>query len=107
MIDANIHVMPKWVIITADNCDWCTKAKELLTSKGHRFHEEDARAEGKRDWFRSMGFKTVPQIFHDGVHIGGYQSLVNYLDNPDYLNGVPAVIGTGGASGSPMVAYND
>ncbi len=59
-------------------CPYCTGAKDLLTKKGVSFSEiriegnPDMMAEAKK---RSGGRMTVPQIFIDNVHIGGYDEL--------------------------------
>ena len=29
--------------------------------------------------FKQNGFKTVPQVYHNGKHIGGYEALADYL----------------------------
>jgi glutaredoxin 3 len=59
-------------------CGYCSAAKRLLTAKGAAFTEIDVMFEaGRRDEMieRSGGRRTVPQIFIDGRHIGGYDDL--------------------------------
>ena len=59
-------------------CGYCSAAKRLLTAKGAAFAEIDVMFEaGRRDEMieRSGGRRTVPQIFIDGRHIGGYDDL--------------------------------
>jgi len=59
-------------------CGYCSAAKRLLTAKGATFTEIDVMFEaGRRDEMveRSGGRRTVPQIFIDGRHIGGYDDL--------------------------------
>jgi glutaredoxin 3 len=59
-------------------CGYCSAAKRLLTAKGAAFTEIDVMAEmGRRAEMmeRSGGRRTVPQIFIDGRHIGGYDDL--------------------------------
>jgi glutaredoxin 3 len=59
-------------------CGYCSAAKRLLTAKGAAFTEIDVMLEaGRRDEMiqRSGGRRTVPQIFIDGRHIGGYDDL--------------------------------
>jgi glutaredoxin 3 len=59
-------------------CGYCSAAKRLLTAKGSAFTEIDVMFEaGRRDEMveRSGGRRTVPQIFIDGRHIGGYEDL--------------------------------
>lgn len=61
-------------------CPYCTAAKALLTSKGLQFEEIDVLNSPSR--FKEMqelsNRRTVPQIFFDQEHIGGYTDLVNY-----------------------------
>jgi glutaredoxin 3 len=59
-------------------CGYCSAAKRLLTAKGAAYTEIDVMAEaGRRAEMmeRSGGRRTVPQIFIDGRHIGGYDDL--------------------------------
>jgi glutaredoxin 3 len=66
------------VVYSQPFCGYCSAAKRLLTSKGAAFTEIDVMAEaGRRDEMiaRSGGRRTVPQIFIDGRHIGGYDDL--------------------------------
>jgi len=59
-------------------CGYCSAAKRLLTAKGADFTEIDVMFEpGRRDEMieRSGGRRTVPQIFIDGRHIGGFEDL--------------------------------
>ena len=52
-------------------------AKRLLLSRGIEFEEINAsRDPALRDWLvQQSGQRTVPQIFIDGVSIGGYTEL--------------------------------
>ncbi len=69
-----------WLIYKKPTCVWCDRAAMLLKSKGIEFETinvmEDAEAQ---KLFVDNGYKPVPQIFHDGVNIGGYEKLVEYL----------------------------
>ena len=71
--------MPKVEIYTTDSCPYCTRAKNLLADKGIEFTEHDL--EGNRDKMREMlkrcRQKTVPQIFIDNNHIGGYEEMAD------------------------------
>lgn len=65
-------------IYTQPLCGYCHRAKALLARKGVAFVEIDvtttpgARAEMER---RAKGARTVPQIFIDGVPVGGSDDL--------------------------------
>ncbi len=65
-------------IYTTPICGFCTAAKRLLTQKGVTFTEIDImRTPEKRAEMtqRSMGGRTVPQIFIAGTPIGGCDEL--------------------------------
>jgi glutaredoxin 3 len=65
-------------IYTGNFCGYCTRAKRLLSQKGVNFIEYPVgRGPGKRAEMvqRSRGGRTVPQIFIDGRHVGGYDEL--------------------------------
>ena len=66
-----------FLIYTQPRCNYCLMAKRLLDEKGEAYMEiditEDVDAKNK---IRSLGFKTVPQIFYpDGKHFGDYEHL--------------------------------
>ena len=71
--------MAKVLAYTVDYCPYCKKAKALLKEKGVDFEDVDITA--NEDAMRkkiaeiSGGRTTVPQIFINGVHIGGYTDL--------------------------------
>ncbi|PVX29425.1 glutaredoxin 3 [Sphingomonas pokkalii] len=70
--------MAKVEIYTKAFCPYCTRAKQLLESKGAAFEEYDITMGGpKRAEMleRAPGRTTVPQIFIDGRHIGGSDDL--------------------------------
>jgi len=63
-------------IITKPDCPWCVKLKELLHSEGITYTEmtrECAQAGGL--WNET--WKTVPQMWLHGEHIGGYTDYIN------------------------------
>jgi glutaredoxin 3 len=69
---ARIEVYTKFL------CPYCTRAKALLTSKGVPFEEIDITMGGPlraEMLARAEGRTTVPQIFIDGVAIGGSDDL--------------------------------
>jgi glutaredoxin 3 len=70
--------MAKVEIYTKMGCPYCTRAKGLLGQKGAAFEEYDITMGGpKRAEMleRSNGAYTVPQVFIDGVHVGGSDDL--------------------------------
>ncbi len=63
-------------IYTTKNCSFCKKAK-LILEKYEVFSEIDVEDKEKRKLMtkRSNGLRTVPQIFINNKHIGGYDQL--------------------------------
>ena len=53
-------------IITKDGCPYCSKLKAQLKADGISFKEED------RALIEEFPFATVPQLWLDGEHVGGY-----------------------------------
>lgn len=68
-----------FIIKTRPNCIWCDKAKNLLTEVGEAYTEQKHETDLELAAFRQAGFKTFPQIFRNGVLIGGYSELVGAL----------------------------
>ena len=69
---------PRIVVYSSPFCGFCGAAKRLLKDKGAAFEEIDVLfAPERRDEMveRSGGRRTVPQIFIDGRHIGGFDDL--------------------------------
>jgi glutaredoxin 3 len=69
---------PRVIVYSQPFCGYCTAAKRLLQQKGVDVTEIDVMLEaGRRTEMieRSGGRRTVPQIFIDGRHIGGYDDL--------------------------------
>ena len=82
-------------IYTKFACPYCFRAKLLLENKGAAYQETDASGGPNRDEMlaRSNGSTTVPQIFIDGVHVGGCDDLVA-LDRAGKLD--PMLAGNAG-----------
>ena len=59
-------------------CSYCEAAKRLLTRNNITYKEINiALEEGKMDEMlkKSNGRRTIPQIFFDNNHVGGYEEL--------------------------------
>ena len=70
--------MTRIILYTTPYCGYCRAAKHLLTKKGVTFTEIDVSEDrGLRQEMidRAVGRRTVPQIFIDGTHVGGYDEL--------------------------------
>lgn len=70
--------MPKIEIYTKEFCPYCGRAKSILRAHGVSYVEHKVSEEP--DLFdamvkRAQGRQTVPQIFIDGVGIGGADEL--------------------------------
>ncbi|MCB2067877.1 MAG: glutaredoxin 3 [Erythrobacter sp.] len=69
---------PKVEIYTKMFCGYCTRAKHLLDSKGVEYEEYDITMGGPRRaemMERKPDAMTVPQVFIDGVGVGGSDDL--------------------------------
>lgn len=58
-------------------CPYCMRARELLAAKGVEFTEipVDADLEKRREMEVKSRQRTVPQIFVDGQHVGGFDDI--------------------------------
>lgn len=69
--------MPKVVIYSTAICPYCVRAKQLLDRKGVAY--EELYIDGSRELMREMlersQRRTVPQIFIDDYHVGGYDDM--------------------------------
>ena len=67
--------MKNVMIYTGPLCNYCDSAKRLLTRNNIKYKEINiATVEGAMDEMikKANGKRTVPQIFFDDQHIGGY-----------------------------------
>ena len=70
--------MKKITIYTGPKCNYCEAAKRLLTRSNVTYTEIDiAKVEGAMDEMikKANGKRTIPQIFFDEQHIGGYDEV--------------------------------
>lgn len=66
------------VIYSTTYCPFCDRAKELLTSLGAAYENIDVQENPDRRMEmveKAGGLRTVPQIFINDEHIGGYDQL--------------------------------
>ena len=71
-------------IYTADFCGYCHRALQLLESRNIEYTQYDVtldRAGRRAMTKRAFGRTSVPQIFINGVHIGGSNELVKIALN--------------------------
>ena len=80
--------MKNITVYTGPMCSYCDAAKRLLNKKNIPFKEINiALEEGKMEEMlkKSNGMKTIPQIFIENFHIGGYDEL-RALENKGELD---------------------
>jgi glutaredoxin 3 len=68
----------KIIVYTSNNCSYCVRAKKLLEQKGLSYEEINIQIQtDQREEMisKSNGKRTVPQIFINEAHIGGFQEL--------------------------------
>lgn len=70
--------MPKIEMYTSANCAYCVAAKNLLKSKGLDYQEIriDTDPARREEMLTRTRRRTVPQIFVNDRHVGGYEDLV-------------------------------
>ncbi len=73
--------MKNILIYTTNTCPYCTMAKKLLQKKGLSYTEirVDLDEDEREKMIERSGRRTVPQIFFDETHIGGYDDLYAYF----------------------------
>lgn len=70
--------MAKIELYTTQVCPYCVRAKNLLKNKNQSWDEIDVSYDEKlrNEMIEKAGGKrTVPQIFIDGKHVGGFDDL--------------------------------
>ena len=70
--------MKNIIVYTGPFCNFCDAAKRLLKRNGLSFSEIDISTgeKIKEEMIKkSNGHRTIPQIFFDDYHVGGYTEL--------------------------------
>ena len=79
------RTMTPYIIYSRDSCPWCERAKSLLESKGLSYEELKLGIDYDKEELRAklggIDRLTVPQIFHEGVHLGNYEALRNLIES--------------------------
>ena len=75
--------MPKIEMYTTAVCPYCVRAKLLLQSRGLIWEEIRIDLEYSRqsEMLERSKRRSVPQIFIDGMHIGGFDDLAKLDTN--------------------------
>ena len=87
---------PAVVMYTTGWCGYCSRARTLFAFKGVAFTDIDVEAvPGAREEMHARSGRTsVPQIFINGHHVGGFDDT-KALDDQGKLD--PLLAGTAGA----------
>ena len=70
--------MAKVMMYTSAYCSYCANAERLLASKGVQTIDKiriDLQPELRAEMMQKTGRRTVPQIYIDEQHIGGFDDL--------------------------------
>lgn len=70
---------PKVSMYTTATCPYCIQAERYLKAKGVdeiEFIRVDLDPAMRRTMMERTGRRTVPQIYIDDFHVGGYEDLV-------------------------------
>ena len=74
---------------TGPMCNFCEAAKRLFSRNNLKFNEIDiSTKDGLRDEMikKANGKRTIPQIFFDDHHVGGYVELRELEKNGKLVN---------------------
>lgn len=70
--------MPRISMYCTAVCPYCVAAERLLKSKGIAEIEKiriDVQPERRKEMMERTGMRTVPQIYIDDRHVGGFDDL--------------------------------
>ena len=70
--------MTKIVMYSTAVCPYCINAERLLTAKGVKTIDKirvDLQPEQRLEMMEKTGRRTVPQIYINNQHIGGFEEL--------------------------------
>ena len=71
-----------YIVYGKPGCSYCKRALDLLNQSNLASVYIDVSLEEnsrKLEEFKEMGLRTVPQVYLNDHHIGGYEDLVNIL----------------------------
>ena len=83
--------MKNITMYTGPMCNFCEAAKRLFSRNNLKYQEIDISSkDGLRDEMikKASGRRTIPQIFFNEDHIGGYQELRELEKKGELLNKV-------------------
>lgn len=68
-----------YLIKSKPGCPHCVEAKKLIEATGEQLVEQIHETPTEIANFKAAGYKTFPQIFRNGVYVGGCDDLRAYL----------------------------
>lgn len=84
--------MAKVLMYCTEVCPYCVRAEQLLQRKGVHGIEKiriDLQPERREEMIQKTGRRTVPQIYINGEHVGGFDDMAA-LDRAGKLDGMLA-----------------
>jgi glutaredoxin len=80
--------MEKFTIYSKDNCTYCNQAKNLLRQHGLEFEEYVLPLQATKEEIQERVYnsgsrnevRSVPQIFHGDMYVGGAVQLSDYME---------------------------
>ena len=87
--------MAKVLMYSTAVCPYCVRAEQLLKRKGVQEIEKirvDLQPELRVAMMEKTGRRTVPQIYINGVYVGGYDDLASL----DHAGGLDELLATSG-----------
>ena len=81
--------MKNIIMYTGPMCNFCDAAKRLFSRNNLKYEEIDiSTKDGLRDEMikKANGKRTIPQIFFDNHHIGGYVELRELEKKGELIN---------------------
>lgn len=68
------------------SCGFCTKAKNFAKDRGLEYEYKDVtNSRFMEDLKEALpGVRSVPQIWVQGQHVGGFAELVSYVEDTGY-----------------------
>ena len=70
--------MAKVIMYCTEVCPYCVRAEHLLKRKGIQDIDKiriDLHPEQRDEMVQRTGRRTVPQIYNNGEHVGGYDDM--------------------------------
>lgn len=82
----NVNDQTGWVILSQPNCIFCKRAIDALNKVGVTPAVIDiTENSGLRTFLKVQGLQTVPQVYHQGYHVEGFEALEEYLVNLEWI----------------------